>query len=73
LGYKLFQALNGKQQIKFLIDIARVVNELHLNGIALTNINPKNILLKLVGGTVIPVFINFGRSQSFPNVQIPTD
>jgi serine/threonine protein kinase len=73
LGYKSFQAINEKRQIKFLIDTAKVVNELHLNGIALTNINPKNILLKPVGETVIPVFINFGLSQSFQNVQIPTD
>ncbi len=63
LGFTKFSNLGGNQQIEFLTAIAEAVNLLHLRGIALTNINPKNIFFKETESGITPVLINFGRSQ----------
>jgi hypothetical protein len=72
-GFKIYDNSYGNDQMEFLTEIGEVIEKIHLEGIALTNINAKNILIKKTEKGISPVLTSFGRHKYVSRESIPID
>ncbi len=65
-GYQEFLDITGTEQLKFLLEIAQSIDEIHKIGRAITNIDSKNIFIRKVNEISKPFLTNFGYLQYLP-------